>query len=77
MGISTKITTLDMKNDFPLLMIHRDDLEREDPLIALFVTFNDAMVISTNRGDNFPHINHDMEYMEFVPYHGEITLKNN
>lgn len=73
----TEINKLEDKttNLFPVLMIHRDDLDRSDPLIVKFFTPNYGITICDNIfTEQWRTTDWDIE--EFVPFRGSITLRN-
>lgn len=61
--------------DFPVLMIHEDDLDRPDPLIVKFYDDEIGIVICENEGTS-QWRERFWDIGEFVPFHGSITLRN-
>lgn len=67
-------------DDFPKIMIHRDDLlsNRSDPLIIRFFTPNDGVVICHREThDKYYNLWYacDWDIKHFVPFKGKIVIE--
>lgn len=66
-------------DDFPKLMIHKNDLDRSDPLIVRFFTpYGGGIAISHNAGftDVDEWYDEDWSMEDFVPFKGKIIIES-
>ena len=65
--------------DFPVLMIHEADLDRDDPMVVIFTDDNAGTIVSQNLDSpkGRPVGYHgDFSISAFLPYTGVVTLTN-
>lgn len=65
-------------NNFPVMMIHVEDLHRPDPLIYLFLDENRGIVIHDNEGGIriIGELHTNLDFDSFERYAGELVLSN-
>lgn len=78
MSIEATTTKTTPKAEYPCLMVHISDVERHDPLVALFTGKNTGIIVSVNEGTD-QQIGQDAHACfgsNVEPYFGTVTLRN-
>lgn len=80
MALTTKAVPYELIRSYPMLMIHNADVNRDDPLVALFTSEYNGIIISKNKTSQNQHIGDNVggkfECADFEPYIGTIVLQN-
>lgn len=62
---------------YPYFGIHKEDLQRDDPMIVLFTKLDGGILISKNVGQSLPiGSSQDWDEEQFITMEKEITISN-